>query len=329
MSDSRAGATTLVTRPIGYGADGIDHEDLALAVRLVTARDVAVLGEADSGAGDVEALLGVPTTDRAASFLAFDGEEPVGLCRIEADTTGRGTFVDVFAPPGPCAPEVRDLGLVRGIEAARRHRDSAPEPGPWTVQSGAWTTDDDQAAALLAHGFAPVRRFYRMRVESSSPLIPAGAPTLPDGVALVLSDDEATRRRIWAVDSEVFRDHWNFVPRQYDEWWGQMSTGSARDPDGWWLLTVDGEDAAICLLDEGRAEIGDGYVLILGVRKQFRGRGLARLLLQRAFVYYRDLGRAGTQLGVDADNTSGAVRLYEGVGMTAARVIEDYALTLD
>jgi ribosomal protein S18 acetylase RimI-like enzyme len=102
----------------------------------------------------------------------------------------------------------------------------------------------------------------------------------------------------------------------------------ARDPDGWWLLTVDGVDAAICLLDESRADIGDGYVAVLGVRRQFRGRGLAQLLLRRAFVHYRDLGRAGTQLGVDAENLTGAVRLYEGVGMSAVRSVQGHALEL-
>ncbi|MDA8436212.1 MAG: GNAT family N-acetyltransferase [Actinomycetales bacterium] len=329
MSDQVAGASALTTRPIRYGADGVDREDLAVAVRLVTACDVAVLGGPDSGAGDVEALLTLPTTDRDAAFLAFDGDEPVGLCWVEADTTARDTFVDVFAPPGLRALEVRDLGLARGVEVAHRHRDAAPEPGPWTVRSGAWTADEDYAAVILAHGFTPVRRFYRMRIESASPLVPATAPPLPDGVALVVSDDEATRRRICAVDNEAFLDHWHFVPREYDEWWGHMSSGSTRDPDGWWLLTVDGTDAAICLLDESRADIGDGYVSILGVRKEFRGRGLARMLLQRAFVHYRDIGRAGTQLGVDAENTTGAVRLYESVGMTAVRAMQGYALTLD
>ena len=58
--------------------------------------------------------------------------------------------------------------------------------------------------------------------------------------------------------------------------------------------------AAVCLLDECRADLGDGYVRALGVRREFRGRGLAQLLLTRAFVYYRDRGRAGLQLGVDS-----------------------------
>jgi len=274
-------------------------------------------------------MFAIPTMDREASFLALDGHEAVGVVWIEDDRTARDTFIDVFAPPGPRAREVQDLGFPCGIGAARRHRDSAPEPGPWTARTGCWTTDVDYAAAITAHGFTPARCFHRMRIASSSPMVPEVAPPLPDGVEIVVSDDDATRRRICAVDNDSFSEHYNFVPREYDEWWEHFSAGSTRDPEGWWLLTVDGEDAAICLLDESRADLGDGYVGVLGVRAAFRGRGLAQLLLRRAFVHYRDLGRAGTQLGVDAENGTGAVRVYEGVGMAVTRTIQGYTLPID
>ena len=68
----------------------------------------------------------------------------------------------------------------------------------------------------------------------------------------------------------------------------------------------------------------EGYVGVLGVLKPFRGRGLAQLLLRRAFVHYRDLGRRATLLSVDASNATGAVALYERVGMTPVLVMEAY-----
>jgi ribosomal protein S18 acetylase RimI-like enzyme len=65
------------------------------------------------------------------------------------------------------------------------------------------------------------------------------------------------------------------------------------------------------------------------VRKEFRGQGLAQLLLRRAFVRYRDLGRAGTQLGVDSENGTGAVRVYEKVGMQVIRAIQGFSQPVD
>ena len=87
---------------------------------------------------------------------------------------------------------------------------------------------------------------------------------------------------------------------------------------------LDGAPAGICLLSESRAELGEGFVGVLGVLKDFRGRGLAQLLLRRAFVHYRERGRTAIALGVDATNTTGAVALYEKVGMSPALVFEVY-----
>jgi len=316
----------LTTRPFRYAGDGTpDPADVATAVRLVQECDLAVLGEQDSGDADAASLFSLPDMDRAASVLILDGHEVVAVTWIENDVSGRDTFVDVFAPPGPRAREAQDLGLEIGLEAARRHRAAAPAVGEWTARAGAWVADVGYAAALVAHGFEPKRTFFRMRVDSSSPDVPAAVPPLPEGVALVVSDDEETRRRIHAISDDSFAEHYNHTSREYDEWWAHWSAGTTRDPDGWWLLTVDGVDAAVCLLDESRAEIGDGYVALLGVAKEFRGRGLAQLLLRRSFVRYRDMGRAGTQLGVDAENGTGAVRVYESVGMQVTRAVQGYS----
>jgi ribosomal protein S18 acetylase RimI-like enzyme len=319
----------LTTRPIRYDESGaVDPADAATAVRIITECDVAALGEKDSGDADIAHMLSIPTMDRAASCLVVEEDEPIGLLWVENDATGRDTFLDAFCPPGPRAREVHDLGIELGLHAARAHRAAAPD-GEWTVRAGCWLGDDAYAAALVAHGFAPSRTFFRMRIESSSPQMPDSMPPLPAGVAIESSDTEEVRRRIWAVDNASFAEHYNFTPRDFDEWWSFESTSTTRDPEGWWLLTVDGVDAAICLLDESRAELGDGYVGVLGVLKEFRGRGLAQLLLQRAFVRYRDLGRAGTQLGVDAENGTGAVRVYEKVGMQVTRAIQGFSQPVD
>ena len=60
---------------------------------------------------------------------------------------------------------------------------------------------------------------------------------------------------------------------------------------------------------------GGGFVDWLGVRPQWRRRGLGRALLLHAFreLHERGAGRVG--LGVDSQNPTGATRLYESVGM--------------
>ena len=53
----------------------------------------------------------------------------------------------------------------------------------------------------------------------------------------------------------------------------------------------------------------------LAVAKEFRGRGLGRLLLQTAFATYAAKGCTAVGLGVDMTNPTGAYRLYESVGL--------------
>ncbi len=88
------------------------------------------------------------------------------------------------------------------------------------------------------------------------------------------------------------------------------------------------DSAAICIVDDSRADLGDGYVRTLGVARDFRGRGLATLLLEHSFVYYRDRGRRAVQLGVDSESPTGANHLYEKVGMRPLRVIDAWSLPL-
>jgi ribosomal protein S18 acetylase RimI-like enzyme len=316
----------LTTRPIRYD-DGRPHpDDVAAITRLVLACDAAVMDVVDRTASDILGMLLFPAMDRESSFVVLDGEETVGMLWLEKDQFEKVTFLAACSLPWPGSREIRELCLDRGVEAARRHGREAGDPA-WKVRAGSYVTDTHYLDLLAERGFAPVRRWYRMRIESSSPLVPAEMPPLPEGVAIVTGDDEAFRRTVHAVDREAFAEHFGFADYPFDDWWEHWSSQPSFDIADWWLLTVDGVPAGVCMLEETRAENAEGYVGVLGVLKPYRGRGLAQLLLRRAFVHYRDLGRTATLLTVDASNETGAVALYERVGMSAVLVTETRELT--
>jgi ribosomal protein S18 acetylase RimI-like enzyme len=62
-----------------------------------------------------------------------------------------------------------------------------------------------------------------------------------------------------------------------------------------------------------------GYVIALAVRAPWRRRGLGAALLRARDGGVLDRGRRRVGLGVDSDNATGAVRLYERAGMRVAR----------
>jgi ribosomal protein S18 acetylase RimI-like enzyme len=72
--------------------------------------------------------------------------------------------------------------------------------------------------------------------------------------------------------------------------------------------------AQVC--DEDRWSVA--WVAILGVRRDWRRHGLGEALLRQAFHDLAERGRRRIVLGVDAENTTGATRLYTRVGMAVA-----------
>jgi ribosomal protein S18 acetylase RimI-like enzyme len=317
----------ITARPVRYDDDVVVPDDVAVAARLVASAEIELLGTVETPEEEVRQGFGQPWVDRGATgFVLLDGE-PRSMLWVTRDPLGRQSFFTAHTSPGPGADEVHAHAVGLGVAAARRHAAEDGAPG-WTARSGSWIEDRRHSDLLAQHGFEPVRRFYQMHISAGSPAIPATAPPLPEGVEIVVARDEAAYRALYDVDCAAFADHWNFVAHPYDEWCAEIVDSPARDPEGMWLLVVDGAPAGICVLEDSRRSLGEGYVGILGVLAGFRGRGLAQLLLQHAFVRDRERGLSGTRLGVDAENTTGAVRLYEKVGMRAARTREGWALSL-
>ena len=64
--------------------------------------------------------------------------------------------------------------------------------------------------------------------------------------------------------------------------------------------------------------MGAGWVGSLGVRRPWRKRGLGEALLLHSFAEFYKRGTKTIGLGVDAQNPTGATRLYQKAGMHVA-----------
>jgi len=320
-------STDIGIRPLRWDGRAPHPEDLDLVAAVYRDYETALTGSVDAARADLEGYLELPDCDRTETALLVDGDDVVGSVYVQAEHLGKDVYVDVVVAPDHRRRLATEAGVAHAAAAADRIVAARGESG-WTLRITHPREDEVLAEVLRGHGLEPVRQFFRMQIDSDSPDIPGSMPEPPAGVELVVRDDEATRRAFWALDNEAFLDHWNFTPSPYEDWWEHFSAGNARDPEGWWLATVDGEPAGFCILDESRAELGQGYVSVLGVRRAYRGRGIASWLLRRAFVYYRERGRDATLLGVDAESLTGAVGVYERVGMRAVRVLQGWARDL-
>ena len=115
--------------------------------------------------------------------------------------------------------------------------------------------------------------------------------------------DDATRRTAHEVIIESLRGQFGYVVRPHEEWIEYLDATSTFDWSQITLLEIDGRAVAIRLCDDDYVETENcGYIRILGVLEDFRGRGLAKFLLRDAFAGDAAEGRAGTILDVDTNN---------------------------
>jgi ribosomal protein S18 acetylase RimI-like enzyme len=125
-------------------------------------------------------------------------------------------------------------------------------------------------------------------------------------------------RPIFEASNEAFRDHWGIRDQSEEEYRSQI-----EDPDfdpKLWMVAWDGDQIASVIhnfIDKQENEEYQrkrGYTEGICTRRPWRKRGLARSLLVRSMQMFKAMGMTETALSVDAENLSGALRLYESVG---------------
>jgi mycothiol synthase len=182
---------------------------------------------------------------------------------------------------------------------------------------GMWVDTRNAAGTALAQrfGYELARWFFDMErpIDGELPVV----EPLPDGVKLrPMAVDQAWD--LWVADHEAFRDHWgghDASEANFRRW----RDSPEFDPT-MFLIAWDGDEIAAGVLNaiyaHENAELGvlRGWLDSVFTRRPWRRRGLARNLIARSLHLLRERGMTSAVLGVDADNPSGALGLYESVG---------------
>ncbi len=204
---------------------------------------------------------------------------------------------------------------IRAAEVARvdgRPRARALTSWPDEAQIGA-------TALYAMEGYEIVRYGYLMVRDLADPIAPVG---LPDGLE-IRPVDRADHRRIWAADEEAFRDHWDAAERtdaDFGSWFAIPELDTSL-----WRVAWDGGEVAGAVMtfvypNENQVlRVERGWLEHISVRRPWRRRGLASALIADALRGLRAAGMAEAALGVDADNPSGALSMYQAIGFRRAR----------
>ena len=285
-------------------------------------------------ANAVRAQLGDPftTTDQqmAAYYDGADRFDPdrdvavfelddriVGYARTGLNLHGSGLrvyeivpFLDVEADTTAIFPV-----MLSTMEAHARLLATADAPGDTALETFGGDEAPERERLILAAGFEPIRHGYTM-VRPHVDDIPDSE--LPAGLEIRPVRPEHLRQ-IYDAAVDAFRDAWGFVEPTEGEYEHYL-TDPLESQTELWKVAWDGDEVAgqvrsfISEIENEQYGRRRGYTEAISVGRPWRRRGVARALIAASIKELRDRGMTEVALGVDTENVTGALALYESCG---------------
>ncbi|RKR13844.1 GNAT family N-acetyltransferase [Arthrobacter oryzae] len=217
------------------------------------------------------------------------------------------------------AEDARDAGTAGAAGAAGRAGDARAAAARPRLRLFTEQQHQHQAALFAGAGYRIVRYYNEMH----RPLNQAVPEAVLDPGLELVTFGPALHEPVRLAHNAAFLDHWGSEPRDEEAWGFVVNDPQAR-PDlsgvvldrstgtvaGYQLATHDADGA----VSRGFRE---GYTELLGVRREFRGRGIAQALLADAMRRFTAAGMDVASLDVDSENPTGALALYVKMGYAA------------
>ena len=262
---------------------------------------------------------------------AFDGDDLVGYFIVYSRSVGAENHKVHLE--GAVHPGRRGQGIGTRLAAAMLARGEevheAQHPGVPALYLVSGMSDNEAQADLMASiGLTPERWNFVMRAELGEVSAPA---QLPDGLE-VRRYDASVAQPMFEAHNIVFLDHPNFTAWT-EVMWKQWVTDSRNFRPDLSFVVVDQETpeqlVAYVQTNEFDAYLEatgrrEAYIGKLGTRREYRGRGVATVLLRHCLRAYREAGYDLASLDVDSENPTGALGVYERAGFVVESRRTDY-----
>lgn len=180
----------------------------------------------------------------------------------------------------------------------------------------------DAAVLLAAHGYQPLWSSWILALPPGARMT---ASPLPAGTTMREFRPGVDDRATFEVIENAFAEWENRGPSQFEDWAASSVLRPGFEP---WHLQLavetaqDGSESVVGAVHVLPAD-GDAWISEVATRRDRRGRGLGRALLVRAHEVAREHGAVGC--GLSTDSRTGALGLYEHVGMQVTQTFVHYA----
>ncbi len=256
--------------------------------------------------------------DEAGALVGFAPVVPAPATDDEAATEPHHIWTIVVADPARTDGDaIRAALLARALERAQALLARFPPPRRVRLASDLMISQKADIDFLLANGFAHFESMYVMARDLTAPLLDL---PLPSGVTV----------RRWKMESEAEQDAYLvafnrcFPGNPKDRAALQFFMQSPMWQVGTALSAFDAEGTLVAsVLSYWNPDDKIGVTDDVFVLPEWRGRGLARYLVNAGLAYLREHGLERAALEVRASNPP-ALRVYEATGHV--RVNEEWLL---
>lgn len=312
--------------------------DVGLQWRALTLDDSAAFHELAIELEVADDLLFRSTPEESHDRLKTAGAAEVGNMMGGFDDSGRlQAFAGVRQAPedegsvrvfldGDVSPEYRRQGvgtvlLDWQISRARQLLAQCDRPIPGRIVANAEENLPDSVHMLVSRGFRPQRWYFDLRRDLSVEI-----PNLELERSLQIvpwSEDLDDQCRL--AHNDAFAMHWGSAPSSPETW---AQDREFLTPEWSFLVLDKTSDRArvVGYLLSGKYEqdwesLGwsEGYIDMLGVRQEWRNRGIATALVAHALRVYKEDGVEYAAVGVDAAAPSKTYGLFSSLDFEAIR----------
>lgn len=265
-----------------------------------------------------------PAFDATGMFIAELDHEPVGVVNARVDKTreekkGFIRFLGVV-------PECRKRGIGRAL--TQQAIDSLRERGMQTAEAEAEMDKPEGIGLFQSMGFEQVRISSLMKMNLEN--IPSGIGENQSVQLRMFQKDSAEDFKLLTrLTNETFKEHYNWRPMTTEELRYLIEEEPQfRDQANLFVLS-EGQPVgyvAVAIDQEYNKEKNTrlGWIHSIGVLKQNRLRGIGTRLMIEGMKLLKAKGMSEVVLGVDDQNPTEAIKLYEKVGFNVTK--KDVAL---
>lgn len=224
-------------------------------------------------------------------------------------------WVGIFVHPAWRGQQLETELLTWAEHHVREQAQAAQRPAK--LLAGARADAPQYRAIYETPGYEMIRQFHTM-VRSLADPIPQ--PQFPPG--FTSRPTHAEEAATWVeMFNESFVDHWHFTPTTLARRQFRLTYPTYQPELDWVAVAPDGTLAGFCGAEIDHEENSlkhrsEGWIGLLGTRRGYRRRGLARAMLLQGLHQLHAAGMETTLLGVDSQNPNQAMGLYESVGFT-------------